>query len=359
MAKRTVLFYAVNGLGLGHVTRTLSIARQMVQLDPDIRPYFFSSSDAAHVIGDHGFEYTKVPSKTTVKATGGSYSELQIQYQMSMLNLIQSLRPKALIVDTFPLGSADDLAGVLTIKRRSMKKIFIHREQRPEKMNKRRIALQNFYDLVIAPHQEGKARIPVPAGVELFWAGHIMIRSQAEILSRKEALARMRVPTDKKVVLVNMGGGGDVTTAENYRNIFASLGTRKDLHLVLLDAPLQKYRLDLPPNATMIKYYPLVELMQGFDAAISAAGYNTFHELLATGTPTIFVPKMRGYDDQNKRVQEAVAQTACLCSSENFELHTNLTNILYHKETFSHFAKQFVPENGAVKAAQKILETMI
>src|SRR5690349_10863784 len=41
-----ILFYAVNGLGLGHVTRLLAIARAVRELEPNAEIVFFTSSEA-------------------------------------------------------------------------------------------------------------------------------------------------------------------------------------------------------------------------------------------------------------------------------------------------------------------------
>jgi UDP-N-acetylglucosamine:LPS N-acetylglucosamine transferase len=43
--------------------------------------------------------------------------------------------------------------------------------------------------------------------------------------------------------------------------------------------------------------------MPALDFAISATGRNTFNELLACGIPAIFIPKVRGYDDQYRRAK--------------------------------------------------------
>ena len=356
--QNNILFYAVNGLGLGHVTRTLSIARQLVKLDKTISPYFITSSDAAQVISEHGFLYTKLPSKTLLKLAGGSYWQLQVQYQMTILERIQALRPKAFVVDTFPLGSVDDLLGILSIKRKRMKKVFIHREQRPEKMTPQRSRLQNFYDLVIAPHHEGTARIPVPPKVSLEWAGNIMIRNREEILTKSEAQKRLNVPLDKKIVLLNFGGGGDQTTIDNYNSVFKAFANKSYIHFVVPEAPLSRFSIQLPSNASTIKYYPLVELMAGFDAAISAAGYNTFHELLYTGVPTIFVPKTRGYDDQEQRARNAMlADSAIMLYEEVLESEiVDAVNSLLKYSKISENAQNYVQNNGAEVAAQKILD---
>jgi len=58
------LFYAVNGLGLGHVTRLLAIARKLRAHLPLSEIIFLTSSEAEDVIFREGFAAFKVPSRT-------------------------------------------------------------------------------------------------------------------------------------------------------------------------------------------------------------------------------------------------------------------------------------------------------
>jgi UDP:flavonoid glycosyltransferase YjiC (YdhE family) len=52
--------------------------------------------------------------------------------------------------------------------------------------------------------------------------------------------------------------------------------------------------------------YPLARYFAAFDLAVAAAGYNTFHELLAAGLPTLFVPNHEtAADDQAARSRYA------------------------------------------------------
>lgn len=357
--KKRVLFYAVNGLGLGHLTRLLAIARQMMVLDPDVQPIFFTSSEACHVLHKHGIPYFKVPSKNLAKVGAMSIANLEAMYQHTMLGLLNTYRPAMMVVDTFPTGSLNDLVGVLATRRR-MKKVFVHREMRPEKMTAERIVMQSFYDLVVAPHIEGTAKIPVPDERKLFWAGNIMVRERSELLDRLEARRVLGVPANKQVLLLSLGGGGDKTTQDDYRRILRILSERRDIHVVLTKDLLRTFSLDVDSSqVTVVHHYPLMELMNGFDVAISAAGYNTFHELMHCGVPTVFVPKMRGYDDQHKRAESAEHAGAGLVLVPSWieqGLESRVQRLLASRASFSEAAMRLVPENGARLAAARMLQ---
>ncbi len=53
--------------------------------------------------------------------------------------------------------------------------------------------------------------------------------------------------------------------------------------------------------------YPMSRYLRAFDATVSAAGYNAYHELIRFGVPSLFVPMRRQTDDQEARARFAEA----------------------------------------------------
>ncbi len=356
---KNVLFYAINGLGLGHLTRLLSIARKLKALDNSINPFFLTSSEACHVLFKHNIPYVKLPSKTISRECGMKENELALLYQTTVLNLFSILKPTALVVDTFPVGSLDDLFGCLTLKS-SCKKIFVHREQRQSKMTPARTNLQGFYDLIIAPHNKGTAHIPVPKKDKLFWSGPIMVRTKDELMSPEKVKEMFNFPKNKKLIYLTFGGGGDPTDNECYKQTINLLSPYKDkMHIVATKPPLCRSYIMPSDFVSVIEWYPMIELMHVFDAAISGAGYNTFHELMYCGVPSIFIPKHRGHDDQEGRAMQAQNAKAGYCIKETAlkeKLLPQLNNLLEDKNHFSRNAQKFVNTNGANLAAKEIFK---
>ena len=50
-----ILFMPTNGCGLGHVTRTLAVARRLKEMHPNVEIIFFTTSFALNIIQKEGF----------------------------------------------------------------------------------------------------------------------------------------------------------------------------------------------------------------------------------------------------------------------------------------------------------------
>lgn len=135
MAARTVRIvnYAVDGAGVGHLTRLVAINRWIrrycayLGVRPEI--YFLTSSEADGLLFAERFAAFKLPSKTVVQETGldkPTYLALAKQWVWHSLGL---LRPDLFIVDTFPRGAFGELLSALDLCR---KKAFIYRPVKPE-----------------------------------------------------------------------------------------------------------------------------------------------------------------------------------------------------------------------------------
>ena len=72
--------------------------------------------------------------------------------------------------------------------------------------------------------------------------------------------------------------------------VLDELGGRPDVELVHVDWLIGEAEPELPPRVRRLRTFPVPRYLRAFDLAVSAVGYNSFHELLAFGVPPIFVP---------------------------------------------------------------------
>ena len=115
----SIVSYAVNGSGLGHVARQVAIHRWLRRYASfagvATQHWFLTTSEADTWLWHEGFAAFKLPSKSVVEAAGVpklSYLALAKQWIWHSLAL---LRPDLLIVDTFPNGSFQELLGALDL----------------------------------------------------------------------------------------------------------------------------------------------------------------------------------------------------------------------------------------------------
>ncbi|MGC8667256.1 MAG: nucleotide disphospho-sugar-binding domain-containing protein [Chthonomonadales bacterium] len=355
-----ILFYAVNGLGLGHVTRLLAIARAIRRRSPHSEIIFLTSSDAEDVVYREGFAAFKVPSKT-LRSTGMirpvTYARM---VQTVTLNLLASFHPHILVVDTFPAGSIQELLPVLQWDSR---KVFVYRVQRPEVAGS--ALVQNslrLYDLAIIPHREDEEIYPLPEGLDRVFTGPIMIRDRTEAKSREDARHILGLPPQGKVLYLTFGGGGDAAMDAALATAVAALQPLRDVHLAVACPPLYYGTLRRSASLSPVSYYPMCELFPAFDAAISAAGYNTAMELLHHGVPTAFLPFPRQVDDQEARARQiAEAGAGLLIPSPTPEQISAAATKLLDGDTarrIGEAARALVPASGADRAAESILQLL-
>lgn len=351
-----VVCYAVNGTGVGHITRLLAIARWLrryaAALDQKLEVWFLTSSEAEGLAFAEGFAAFKIPSKTIVAELGidrTTYLALAKQWIWHTLGL---LRPDLLIVDTFPRGSFGELLGALDLCRHAA---FVYRPVRREVAARPDFqAMLPLYDLVLVPEKSTPVIVPAQVEGRLVHVGPVLGRERFELLPRDVARAQLGVPSGARCVYVSGGGGGDRAAQGLIEGTVRALSADPTMHVVVGAGPL--YRGQPFPGVTIVPGRA-AEWSLAFDAAVCAAGYNTFGELMFAGVPTAFLPQSKLADDQAARAQLAVESGAGAmleAGCDDARIHQTITELLERPEAPG-AARALVPENGARLAAAELL----
>ncbi|MBK7580631.1 MAG: UDP-glucosyltransferase [Myxococcales bacterium] len=360
-----IVNYAVNGSGTGHLTRLCAINRWLRRYAAwaDVRAeiYFLTSSEADGLPLRERFAAFKLPSKSVISDAGidkTTYLALAKQWVWHSLGL---LRPDLFIVDTFPRGSFGELINALDLcKKRALvfRPMLEDFARRPDVQ-----ALLPLYDLVLVPEREGDARIVVPdaARPRTRFVGPVAVRERVELHTREQARARLGLPGAARVVYVSAGGGGD-TGAERHlgRALAALLAADPSLHVVAGAGPLYRGAVPRDPRITWLVNESAAEHAHAFDVAVTAAGYNTFTELMLAGVPTVFVPQRKIADDQAERALRAVrAGAGRMLESEagDADVVAAVTELLEPSvaRKASLAARGLMPKNCARNAAAELL----
>jgi predicted glycosyltransferase len=303
-----IVFYAINGGGVGHATRLLAIGRWMRRYAAHagyaVEPIFLSSSEADHLLFAEGFPSFKVPSKAAALAANLDKPTFYGLVKQWLWHSVGLLRPDLFVVDTFPRGSFGELPACLDLCKR---RAFVYRPVRRELAE--HVDFQTalgLYDAIVVP--EDTASVPMPPDVvsRSSASGVIAARERVELATRAAARAQLGIPDSSLAVFASAGGGGDPHAAADLAAVKAWALARPDVVLVLGVGPLFTGAPEFHERLRFWSAPGFGAMLPAADLAISGAGYNSFAELRQARVPTVFVPQDKVADEQLVRAERAV-----------------------------------------------------
>jgi UDP:flavonoid glycosyltransferase YjiC (YdhE family) len=345
---RKVLFVTSNGTGLGHLTRSMAVARR---LDGDIEPLVLTLSAAAPVVAEQGFPVEYVASHSTV-ATGSSWRWSR-RLRGRLRAAIREADPAALVFDG--VHPYEALLGAMPVAP-AMHRVWCRRPLWLPGSNLGALERERFFDAVLEPGElaEAEDRGPTVGRRERAErVGPIVFCDPADLLARAEAEQALGLEPGKVNVLVALGQGAEVREAT--ARCLRLLRGREDVQVAALSSAIDELG-ELGDGVVHLRAtYPMSRFYRAFDMAIAAAGYNAFHELIRFGVPTLFVPMRRETDDQAARArwaQEAGVGRA-VDAAGAAGLEESLESMLGgEREAMERRLAELPVEDGAAQAAQ-------
>lgn len=291
-----ILFTTSNGTGLGHLTRSMAIAGR---LGPELEPLFLTLSAAAPVVAQMGYPVEYVPSYAT-PGSGNDYRWSR-RLRARLRAVIAEVDPAVIVFDgTHPyeaLLGALGSAGAAVWCRRPLWKAGSSRVP---------LGRAGAFDAVLEPGELAESEDRGPT-VALRSGAHrvepIVLLERPALLERAAAEAELGLAPGQTNVLVSLGQGAEVSEAS--RRTLAALAGRDGVQVAALASSLAAAH-EVPEGVVKLAAtYPMSRYFAAFDGAVAAAGYNAYHELIALGVPSLFVPMRRDTDDQPARARYA------------------------------------------------------
>lgn len=302
-----ILFFNINGSGLGHMNRCLAYARA---IEPQLKPVFFSLAAGIETIEGFGFEaeYFVSPywSDTTTYAWN---SELALRFGM----VLEQVKPAVVVFDgTWPFEGF--LSALISYGKRP-KVVWssrgLVRSQRADLQ-----ATEALFDLVIEPGELGAGydKQVLPSGTIKVSVPPVCLLRDDEVLDRAGTRQALGLLADAKEVLFSLGAG-------NLKNV---TGIGKGLVTEFINAgfnvswavpSIATKAPELPVGVKPLELYPLAKYLRAFDVFVGAAGYNTCCEVVQAGVPTLLVPNGLVVDDQKLRALNTVQYVPCVVSA--------------------------------------------
>ena len=294
-SRRTVLMVSPNGVGMGHLTRLLAVARR---LPGKIEPIFLTMSQAVSVVGTYGFHGEYLPYHSYYGGDPDYWNRGLLARLEAMIGFFD---PRVLLFD----GNVP-YAALANLRQLNPNRSFVWLRRglwRPD-AGKAALERSSNFDLVIEPGEfaaEFDHGLTRTRGGQVTKVGPVTLLDPDEILSRDEARAELSIPRAAFAAIVLLGSQNNFDYGPIRQTIADRFARRPDVVLVEAEWLISENKdAALLPGARTLSGFPMARLFRAFDLAISTAGYNSFHELLSINIPTVFVPNEHPSMDQQE-----------------------------------------------------------
>lgn len=285
LPEKTVLFVSSNGIGVGHLVQQMAIADR---LPASLKSVFVTMSKAHSIVQDAGYLSFFLPHHASIDVAPDNWNTMLAE---ELYDLIKFLEPPLLAYDatavfqgvTEVLAEFPDLISVWV--RRPMwapsHQVFMESE--------------NSFDLILEPGELAHAFDHGPT-----LNGYAPVHTVSPVLQidpsarlvRGDARAALGIPDNVQVVALQLGSGANYDLSGARREILNALLAHPDTLVLDICSPLVSVAPERPdhPQYRQIALFPSFRYSHAFDAAVSVAGYNAFHEQILGAIPTLFVP---------------------------------------------------------------------
>lgn len=295
--RKRILFVTSNGGGMGHLTRLLSVALRLPK--ELVQPVFASLSTAAHLVRNYEIPFEYISSSADLSMSSRDWN---VYFEDRLSMIIEEYKIDHLVFDgTMPY------AGLLNACRgRGIQTTWMRRGMWKQDLPSTHLRKDDDFDTVIEP---GEIAGEYDNGLTKHVTNKIVVDpitllSREDLLSREEARRELGYNLSDKVALVTLGTG----SVDNFGvpqdwvlSWFAE--NAPEWRVVVTQSPLESTQ--EASSAETVSVHPLAQYTHAFDVAVSAAGYNSYHEWMVGRLPALWVAKARRTDDQIARCRWA------------------------------------------------------
>jgi UDP:flavonoid glycosyltransferase YjiC (YdhE family) len=297
---RTVLFMTSNGIGLGHVSRALAIARRC---PPELEPVFVTLSQGARLIEEAGYQTEYLPFHAYLGADVNRWNDFLAR---DLAEIVAFYDPSVIVFD----GNTPYSGLVQTLRRTPAAwGVWVRRGFWRAGVGGSALERESAFDCVIEPADLAEMLDTGPTTASRTRTRRVppvQLVEPAALLNRDEARRRLDLPPDHTCVLFQLGAANNYDFAVCQQRCLDLLLARPKTTAAFLESPISLETPKLPEGVRTLRLFPASLYLRAFDFAVSASGYNSYHELLLSGTPALFVPNEHPQtDDQLARAEHA------------------------------------------------------
>lgn len=344
----TVILATSNGTGMGHLARQTAIALAMGER---AQPVIFSQSRALPLVTELGLRGEYVPS-----------AERELLPRSTWQHYLAD-RISALIEETgakvFAFDGVWPYYGILRARPRHPRVAFVWVRRplwRPG-ANPDALEASEHFDLILEPGDlAAEADRGMTAALEdMIRVPPVTLLEQVKRFSREEAAVQLGLDPNRPAALV--------TLRDTDIHGSATKAVRAILEHPDWQVATTRDHPGLPNEAAVrrLRYvFPLASYLAAFDMGVVEAGYNSFHEMILAGIPSVTVPTAAAVtDDQAARSHWAASQALALTADEDDPdgIAASVRILLDRgtREEIRDRCRRLAPPTGADTAAETLL----
>ena len=323
---KKILFYASDGIGLGHLQRVRHIAQAIKTRNRNIKIILVTTSPKFLVFGRF-FHYCIRLIPLSDSLSGPGYQKACLINGTRMLSALGRFQPNIVVADFFlssnfhfyPLGYALD--------RRPTKNIFIWRlgDRRDFSRSLRKEAHKlRYFSRILLPHSQEELKYLLPSKFLKKIRSYPKFQICAPIFGKLDrgklffCRKKYKIFPEDFLITISFGGGGAANISKcdspekilrNFLLIYPRLmQIIPNLKVIITTGPycrkMPESGFKIPPTLKIVEFEKnLFELIHLSKLVISPASYNICYEILEAKTPAILVPLLRADREQFERAQ--------------------------------------------------------
>ena len=333
---------------MGHLTRVMAIARRLPE---GLTPVILTMSKGLPIAREQGFYCEYIPSS---EVSGLENAQWSTGLATRVSQLIREHKPAVVAFD-----GVSPYSGV----RRALAahpepvSVWIRRPMWQPGRAAKQLELGDSFDVVLEPGEFAAAADPGPT-VEVrddaFTVQPIVFCDESDLLPREQAAAELGLDPNRLSALIQVGEVPQPDRDVLLRTCANHILQHPETQVAVLESAISE-ELALPPAVIKIAaVYPIARLYRAFDFVISAAGYNSYHELISFRIPAGFLPVVKPTDNQPVRARYAEEQGVGVEVGVDTTRATEILMDEGERARMASRARELGFSNGAEEAAEEI-----
>jgi hypothetical protein len=343
---------------MGHLSRLLAVARR---LPNSVEVVFLTMSQALPVIQQFGFHAEYVPSHQHTLSDMATWNSW---LKNTLDQVLKAYSIRAVVFDgnvVYP-GISDAV-----LPRPDCPLIWIRRGMwQRDQDNSQSLLSGEDVDLIIEP---GEVASDFDSGASadhregVVFVDPIRLLDPDEVLPRNESCRTLGLDPNECNVLIQLGAGNNYNIIDLIGSAIETLEKTTIARPVIAEWLTSDIGLDLWPRIPRLRCFPISRYYRAFNFTISAAGYNSFNEIIGFGVPSLLAPNLnRAMDDQSARAAFADLHGAAVqLDHEMLPILDQVIDAMMDQgrlQAMKGKCQLIAKPNGAERAAQFVTDTI-